>query len=330
MIPSLQIDEDEIVAAIAAIAGRDCGRVLLGIGDDAAVWQPSRSARSVITTDALVEDVHFSRATMSMEDIGWRAMAANASDIAAMGARPVLATVALGIPPHDAADVQSLYRGLVACARSTRCEIAGGDLTRAPVLMLVVTVVGEVRPSNLKTRAGALPGDVLAVTGPLGASRAGLALLQSKITLDESSASAASVAHRRPVPRVPEGRWLGASRNVRAMMDCSDGLSTDVARLCASSGAGGRITSVPVADCAAAAARWLGEDPVAFALAGGEDFELLAAVAPRAFDHVAMRYLARFGRPLEAIGTVTAEHRVVLATGTGDEPLPRSGWDHFN
>ena len=323
------LNEDEIVAAIAAIAGRERGRILLGIGDDAAVWQPSRSARSVITTDALVEDVHFSRATMSTEEIGRRAMAANISDVAAMGARPVLATIALGIPPHDAPDVRELYRGLAACASSSGCAIAGGDLTRAPVLTLAITVVGEVRPTHLKTRSGARPGDVLAVTGPLGASRAGLAVLQGRITLDEANAAEALSAHRTPVPRVDEGRWFGASRNVHALMDCSDGLSTDVARLCAASRAGARIEDVPVASSAAAAAERLGEDPAAFALAGGEDFELLAAIAPRAFGYLAGRFRARFGRPLHRIGTVEADERLVMVKDGRTEPLLAAGWDHF-
>lgn len=324
-----QLNEDEIVAAIAAIAGRERGRVLLGIGDDAAVWQPSRSARSVITTDALIEDVHFSRATMSMEEIGWRAMAANASDIAAMGARPVLATIALGIPPLDAPSVRDVYRGLVACAQAAGCAIAGGDLTRAPLLTLAITVVGEVRPSNLKTRSGALPGDVFAVTGPLGASRAGLELLRGSITLEQTYAAEALAAHRTPVPRIAEGRWLGASRNVRAMMDCSDGLSTDLARMCAASGAGARVTAVPVASSARAAAERLGEDPVDFALAGGEDFELLVAVAARAYGHLAKRFAAKFGRPLEAIGTAEADARIVLMKNGEEEPLRRAGWEHF-
>ena len=324
-----QVGEDEIVAAIAAIAGRERGRILLGIGDDAAVWQPSRSARSVITTDALVEDVHFTRATMSMEEIGWRAMTANVSDIAAMGARPVLATVALGIPALDAANVRDLYRGLVGCANLAGCAIAGGDLTRSPVMSIAITVVGEVRPSNLKTRSGAQTGDILAVTGPLGASRAGLSVLQGSITLDETNASQALAAHRTPLPRVAEGRWLGASRNVRAMIDCSDGLSTDVARLCAASQAGARLTSVPVAASASAAAARLGEDPVAFALAGGEDFELLVAVAARAFGHLGARFYARFGRALHGVGTVEPGSAIVYAGGEGDVPLARTGWDHF-
>ena len=152
-------------------------RLLVGIGDDAAAWQPSRSNRSVITTDALVEGVHFTRAAMSARDAGHRALAANLSDVAAMGARPVLATIALGFPPDtDPAWLLEAYDGIAALAKRARCAIAGGDLTRAPAIAFAITVVGEVRASNLKTRAGARPGDVVAVTGPLGASRAGLRL----------------------------------------------------------------------------------------------------------------------------------------------------------
>jgi len=266
---------------------------------------------------------------MSMDEIGWRSMAANISDIAAMGARPVLATIALGIPPHDAANVRELYRGLVACADESACAIAGGDLTRAPMLTIAVTVVGEVRPSNLKTRSGARPGDVLAVTGPLGASRAGLAVLQGRITLDEGNAAQALAAHRTPTPRVDEGRWLAASRNVHAMMDCSDGLSTDLARLCVASGVGARIESVPVAAAAAAAAERLGEDGTAFALAGGEDFELLVALDKRAFGYLSGRFAAKFGRRLERIGVVQADERLIVVKDGTEQPLLRAGWDHF-
>ncbi len=129
----------------------DAARLLVGIGDDAAVWQPSRSNRSVITTDALVEGVHFTRAAMSARDAGHRALASNLSDIAAMGARPVLATIALGFPRGtDPAWMLDCYDGIAALAKRARCAIAGGDLTRAPAIVLAITVVGEVRASNLK------------------------------------------------------------------------------------------------------------------------------------------------------------------------------------
>ena len=198
---------------------------MVGIGDDAAAWRPSRSHLSVITTDALVDGVHFLSGSMDASSIGHRAMAANLSDIAAMGARPVLATVALGVPPGtDEAWLVAAYRGLVALANAHGTAIVGGDVVRATALTLALTVVGEVSPSRLKRRDAGLPGDVVAVTGPLGASRAGLELVQvPHIAVDRASRVAALAAFATPAPRVAEGRWLAASVHVRAMMDVSMG-----------------------------------------------------------------------------------------------------------
>jgi thiamine-monophosphate kinase len=323
--------EDDVVAAIRTIVEPGGSTsVLLGIGDDAAIWQPSRSNRSAITTDALVEGVHFSRELMSLYDAGWRAVAANASDLAAMGARPVLATVALGVPSEtDEASILELYRGIVAAASVTGLTIAGGDLTRAPVLMISIAAVGEVRPSNVKTRAGGRPGYALAVTGPLGAARAGLSLARAGCESGEAAAVEALAAFRRPQARCAEGRFLAASRNVEAMMDLSDGLSTDLSRLCAASGCGALLSAIPVAESARAVASQRGEDPERFALAGGEDFELLIAVRPRAFDHLAQRFSAHFGRPLHRIGTLRAGSGIAVARDGGEEAVEATGWDHF-
>lgn len=324
------MNEDELVAAIAALAG-DMSHVRVGIGDDAAVWQPSRSRRSVISSDALFEGVHFSRAWMSPDEIGWRAMAANLSDLAAMGARPRLGTVSLGVSPDwTPPSLLECYGGMARCARAFGLDIAGGDLSRAPVLTIAITVVGDVRASHCKLRAGARLGDVFVTTGMLGASRAGLDVARGAVRLDEPLAAAALTAHRTPQPRVAQGRWLGASAHVHAMMDCSDGLSTDLARMARASGVGARIERVPVADAAAAAAAVLGVDPAAYALAGGEDFELLVAVDARAFEHLSRRFHARFGGSLERIGTAQADERVVMVNQGREEPLARTGWDHFS
>lgn len=322
--------EDELTAAIASLVRRESSRVHIGIGDDAAVWQPSRSNRSVITTDALIENVHFSLAYMSLGDVGWRSMAANLSDVASMGARAVLATVALGVPPSASqAAVMDFYEGLDACARSAECEIVGGDLTSAPTWTIAITVVGEVRKTNLKTRAGAKPGDVLAVTGALGSSRAGLEVLRGEIALPEDARKEASNAHRRPIPRMREGQWLGASRSVRAMMDCSDGLSTDITRLARASGVRARITDVPISASASATAAAMRADGMAFALAGGEDFELLISVEKRAFTHLSARFAVHFGRPLLRIGTAEAGEGVVVVKQGVEESLTPNGWEHF-
>ncbi|HEY0381315.1 MAG TPA: thiamine-phosphate kinase [Candidatus Elarobacter sp.] len=303
-------------------------RLLVGIGDDAAVWQPSRGSRSVITTDALVEGVHFTRDAMSARDAGHRALASNLSDVAAMGARPVLATVALGFPAEtEAAWLLEAYDGIAALANRSRCAVAGGDLTRAPAIVFAIAVVGEVRASNLKTRAGARPGDVVAVTGPLGASRAGLLLATDRADLAaEPEFAHVLAAYRTPEPRLREGRWLGASRHVRAMMDTSDGLSTDLARLCAASGAGATVETVPVHPGARRVAARTGDDPDRWALDGGEDFELLVAVEKRAFGYLAARFRAHTRRELLRVGTITAEAGVRLADGS---PVAPAGWDHL-
>ncbi|MBV8726491.1 MAG: thiamine-phosphate kinase [Candidatus Eremiobacteraeota bacterium] len=288
-------------------------KVVVGIGDDAAAWRPSRSHVSVISTDALVENVHFRLEDATLEEIGYRACAANLSDIAAMGARPVLATVAIGLPQRLKPDaILQIYRGIDALARTAKVEIAGGDITRSEELVLSLTVVGEVSPTSIKPRSRARIGDIAAVTAPLGASRAAL---ESK-------------THHLPVPRIAEGMWLARSRSVHALMDISDGLSSDLARMAAASGCGALVEEVPVAQSARALAERRGEDPARFAAAAGEDFELLAAIAPRAFSYLSGRFRKRFGRPLLRVGLFRREAGVAMKTANGEEALP-PGWDHL-
>ena len=326
------LSEDALVAQLHRIVAGTAGtRILLGIGDDAAVWQPSRSHRSVITSDALVEGVHFTRDTMPPYDAGWRAAVASLSDLAAMGARPVLATVVLGVPADAGLELLvELYRGLAAAAQSEGLAIAGGDLTRSPSLSIGMTAIGEVRASRVKRRDGARAGDAIAVTGPLGASRAGLDAARGVVTLSEGDEEEALRAHRRPRARVREGRWLAASESVRAMMDCSDGLSTDLARLCAASGVAGVVEDVPVAPSARAAARAKGEDARTYALSGGEEYELIVAVRPRAFARLATRFRARFGRTLERVGFLRDGEGLFELRDGEERALARSGWDHFS
>ncbi|GAC1498033.1 MAG: thiamine-phosphate kinase [Vulcanimicrobiaceae bacterium] len=337
--------EDSLVAALREIAEAGASepspgprKIVLGIGDDAAAWQPSRSHLSVISTDALIDGVHFRSESMDAGDIGYRAMAANLSDIAAMGARPVLVTIALGVTPHTTeAWLRACYGGMVALARAHGARIVGGDITSSPVVSLALTIVGEVSRTRMKTRAGGRAGDVLAVTGALGASRAGLTLLDrsSPSTLragadvDAVSRVCAETAFARPTPRVREGRFLAASAYVRAMMDCSDGLSTDVARLARASGCGATIDAVPIHPAADAVARSVGDDALDYALHGGEDFALLVAVARRAFDHLSRQFERAFGEPLRRVGRLDARHGIRFE-GVGEtRDLIAAGYDHL-
>jgi thiamine-monophosphate kinase len=263
---------------------------------------------------------------MTAAEIGHRAMAANLSDIAAMGARPILATVALALAGESEAWVVELYTGMQALAARHGARIVGGDLVRGPVLTLSLTVVGEVSRTRLRRRDGGRPGDVLALTGPLGASRAGLELERRELAVSNEAAAAARRSFRTPEPRVLEGRWLAASRNVHAMMDCSDGLSTDLARMARAGGLGAVLEAVPLAACVAEIASAAGAEGRAWGLDGGEDFELLLAVAPRAFGYLAARYRAHFGRDLLAIGKLTRGEGVRDAGGAA---IAAAGYDHF-
>jgi thiamine-monophosphate kinase len=331
------LTEDSLVAALRAIVetrAADSGiptRIVLGIGDDAAVWQPSRSHLSVISTDALVEGVHFELGSMSPSAVGKRAMAANLSDIAAMGARPVLATVALGVAPGtDEAWILDCYRGMSELAATFRTAIVGGDIVRAPAMVLSLTVVGEVSRSRLKRRDGGRPGDVLAVTGALGASRAGLELLRRSLPVAADARAAALAAFETPTPRVAEGRYLAASAHVHALMDSSDGLSTDLARLARSSACGATLCALPVHPAAVAVARAAGHEPRDYALDGGEDFELIAAVSARGFGHLARRFATAFGKPLLRLGHLEAELGLRIAVdGGAADVLQPAGWDHL-
>ena len=321
--------EDSIVAVIRElVSSTSTTKLRLGIGDDAAAWQPSRSHLSVITTDALIEDVHFTRGVMSAADVGHRALAANLSDIAAMGARPVLATIAFGVSAAiDESWIRDFYRGLAALAERTGTAIAGGDLVRAPVVSIAITVVGEVRASSLKTRADARPGDIIAVSGPLGASRAGCELLLDHPDLAGDPLYAETLrAYRTPEPRLREGRFLGNSRNVHALMDTSDGIASDLARLCAASNVGAAIDRLPVTEAVERYCQHNGCDAQTFALGAGEDFELLAAIDPRAFAYLARRFAAHTGRALIGIGELTVGSGMRMRRG---EYVQVRGYDHL-
>jgi thiamine-monophosphate kinase len=283
-----------------------------GIGDDAAVL----AGGLCVTTDLLVEGVHFRRATTSLEDLGWKALAVNLSDLAAMGASPVAALSALALPPADAwATAEALTDGLDACATAYGLELAGGDVTAGPALVIAVTALG--RADRPVRRDGGRAGDVLAVTGTLGGARAALELLEAGAGADDALVA----RHVRPRPRLDEGRALAGVAH--AMLDLSDGLAGDVARLAAASGLAARIDldAVPVQPRAEALAAAVGRTPGWYAAAGGEDYELLVAGPAGALE--------ASGVPLTAVGElVEGPPGGVTFTGAGSEDPPR-GYDHL-
>ena len=332
----MRATEVELVRAIRKVLSGDAPGVVVGVGDDAAVLEPTRH-QGLVTADMLVEGVHFELGVTAAHDLGHKAIAVNVSDIAAMGGSPRYAVASVALPPSiETAWVMELYGGMREAATEYGLTVVGGDTTRGERATVAVTVIGEVAKDRAVTRSGAMPGDVVAVTGTLGGSAGGLRIAR---TPDEERKGLLSTPwgrrlvgiHERPVARVGEGQTLAAA-GATAMMDLSDGLSLDLARLCDESrvGATVRLEDVPIAPGLPELASATGADPLDLALNGGEDFELLVTLAKEAVEPARRRLDERYGTPLTEIGEI-AEGAGVTAVGAGAtrEPLEAKGWDHF-
>ena len=316
-----ELSERELVARIQRRLQPPPAWLLVGIGDDAAVVEPERNRVEAVSVDCLVDGVHFDRAFVPPDAIGHRALAANLSDLAAMGASPRAAVVSMALPRElPLSDFDGIADGFAALAARSRMHIIGGNLTRTPGPLLIdVTVVGTVKRRQVLTRAGAMPGDELYVTGSIGAAAAGLQMLQQ----GRFAQSQLCIGrYLRPEPRVRAGVLLGRNRVASACMDLSDGLADAIRQVTQASGVGAQIDTraLPIEEDARAWFIDRGCDPIQCALAGGDDYELLFAVSPKT-----RRRLEAVGRhagvPLTRIGVCTADGAIVPA-------LP-DGYRHF-
>jgi thiamine-monophosphate kinase len=328
--------EDELVATIRKILAGEGPGVRLGIGDDAALVDVG-DRLDILTTDLLVEDVHFRRDGISPRDLGYKAIAVNVSDIAAMGGSPRYGLVSVALPRDVAIGwVVELYGGVRDASAEYAMTVVGGDTSLSDRIVLSVTVTGEVAKDGAVTRAGARPGDRLVVTGALGASAGGLRLAEAdpeavRSAVGSEWARELVAAHVRPQARVGEGQTL-AQAGATAMMDLSDGLAIDLGRLCRESavGAAVELARIPVAPGLAPLAGVLPIDPLQLALSGGEDYELLAALPPHAVGPATSKIRERFGTPLTEVGEIRREEGLVAVLEDGSErPLEPTGWDHF-
>ena len=310
--------EHELIAALERMLRARGGRVVRALGDDAAVVR----ARPVAVTslDTVVDGVHFELATHSPADVGHKALATALSDLAAMGADPGEAYVALALPAGFVeADALALMAAVDALAERTGVAVAGGDVVAAPALSVTVAVTGWADdPAALAYRDGARPGDLIGVTGELGGAGAGLAVVRGEAgAVEEADRSALSERHRRPEPRVAAGRALAAA-GVSAMIDLSDGVATDAGHLAARSGVAVEIAldRLPLAAGVAETARAVGREPAELAAAAGDDYELLFAAPPGRREAVSAAAL-RAGSPVTWIGSAAA--------GTGLRLVDRGG-----
>ena len=326
------LGERALIARIRARIPPAPPSVVVGIGDDAAVVAPDRGALTVVTTDALVDGVHFDLRFASAADVGHKALAVNLSDLAAMGAAPRHALLSLALPrARRVADVDALVDALLVLAGQHHTTLVGGNITGSTgPLFVEVTVTGSVKRRRVLTRGGARPGDLVYVSGQIGGAAAGLAALRDTPDDTASTTDRCRQRYRRPEPRVRLGLALGRNRAARACIDLSDGLADAVYQVTDASGVGARLEAdrIPID---AQAREWFvraGADPVTAALAGGEDYEL-AFTAPPAFRGRLAHVRRLIGDlPLTPIGVITRERDVLIRRNGQDEPLPL-GFEHF-
>ena len=301
-------------------------RLILGAGDDCAAWRGDPSIQ-LATTDTMGQGVHFLKGSFRWEDLGHKAMAANLSDIAAMGGVPLYALVSLSLPSHTTVEnVLSLYQGMIDEGARYGVAIIGGNISQAPLLVITINLLGNLPGQRMLLRSTAQPGEEVAVTGYLGSAAAAVAMFRRKIKVNRATRAFLKQSHFHPEPRIEAGQAL-LRVGVKTAIDISDGLISDLTRICEASKVGAHIYSerVPVHPDLRQA---LGRDSTAFALAGGEDFELLFTAAPEIVQEVR----SLLGIPVTVVGEIISDHpgQVSVSGRKGKELDPKvKGWDHF-
>lgn len=313
----MPLAEKQLIARIRKLAGGRAPRVVRGIGDDCAILRISKDAEALVTTDLSIEGVHFRREWHPPESVGHRCLARGLSDIAAMGGEPVAAFLSLAAPAELPQKwVDTFLRGLLKLARRHGVTLAGGDVSAAPVIVADIMLVGEIPRGAAILRSGARAGDALYVTGELGASAVALQELMAGAKLSPRE----HPQHFFPAPRLEVARVLRRNRLATAMVDISDGLSTDLGHICEESGLGALVQEHSIPRPARARTSTLH-----LALHGGEDYELLFNAPPR--TKIPSRIA---GVRITRIGEMIRGTKMFLADSHGQrKPLLPRGWQHF-
>lgn len=321
------LNESEIIETLRAAFTSKTS--VIGIGDDCAVLPLSASENYVVTKDILVEHRHFRLATTGPASLGRKALHVNLSDIAAMGAKPLFVLLGIALPTEmDRGWVKKFLSGFTSACKQEKVRLVGGDTTASDRdLFISVTVIGKAKTKNLKLRSGAKAGDVVCVAGVLGEAYAGFVALEKKA----KGLDAVKAKHLRPLAKTAEGIWLGAEKNVHAMMDVSDGLHIDLTRMIKASDVGAAIDVEKLKPSAylLEAVKKLRLDPIECMLAGGEDCALLITIAGDKFESVAKKFRKKFGYPLMNIGRVVKDKSVKLSRGGKTIPFAYKSFSHF-
>jgi thiamine-monophosphate kinase len=322
------VSEDQLIERICRKFPSITDGLRAGIGDDAAVIRPAGRAEWVVTTDAFLENVHFLRRVHPPKAVGYKALARATSDLAAMGARSRYFLLTLALPLSCTKKwLDEFLDGMALAARRFGLILVGGDTTKYPSVVVSLTVIGEINPGRAIMRSGARPGDLICVSGKLGEAELGLRLVQKRLH-KRKQWKKLTKKHFYPEPRLALGRWLVTHRCATAMIDTSDGLSTDMEHLCKASGVGARVWAekIPLVSVPPELMR-LGLDPLRLALHGGEDYELLFTVPKR----LAQRLPRKVGGvPVTIIGEITRGREITLLGPRGvGVPLRPGGWDPF-
>jgi thiamine-monophosphate kinase len=329
-----RLSEDSILRKILASCraspsgGGVCPSISLGIGDDAALFRPKPGYETILTCDWFLEGTHFLRDKHPPDSAGWKCLARAVSDVAAMGGIPRCFLLSLALPASLTGRwLDDFVVGLRRASRKFQCALAGGDTTRRDDILINVTVIGEVKAGRAVFRSGAQAGDLIYVSGRLGEAGLGLQILK-QTKKPASRYNPLTRKHLYPEPRITLGQWLAKKRLASSMMDLSDGLSSDLPRLCAASATGARIeaTRLPTVRSTSLPRRPR-VDPTLLALHGGDDYELLFTVPPRKAKMVP-RYFE--GLRMTAVGEITPKQGVrVLAKSGNEQLLLAGGWDPF-
>lgn len=320
------------------------GSAVLGIGDDCAAIPIDQQRSMLVSTDILTEGIHFT-AEISGFDLGYKSLAVNLSDIAAKGGRPTYCFLSVCLPSHTQLSfVDEFIHGFSSLAKLHGVALLGGDTSGSlGPITVSVTIMGEILHKNLKLRSAALAGDQICVSGPLGDSLLGLQLIQANSELSKKLSKlnfkipqnlkqVLRQRHWRPTPQIQEGIFLSSLDSVHAMMDLSDGLKTDLARMCKASACGAAIhlENIPLSSEAREFCGFLDWDPAEAGVVGGEDYQLLLTVAPNALQETQKLFKGQFGRELYCLGTIIEANQGITYLRAGKKTdIQLDGFQHF-